>query len=188
MEKPAGDRELIMMFERRDETALQALWLKFGSRSRRTAMQILKNESDAEECVNDAFLKVWNSIPPVMPEKLGAYVDSVVRNEAVDRCRMTHRKKDIPADMIVPADENTVADGEDGTGEIETKEIVGFISEFLRGIDPQKRRIFIGRYYLEKTVPQISEDLGIAEGTVMSTLHRTRKKLAAFLKGKGVEL
>ena len=58
-----SDKELIMLFDRRDEAALTELERKYGARLRKVAFDVLKNEADAEECVNDAFLKVWNSIP-----------------------------------------------------------------------------------------------------------------------------
>ena len=95
-----SDKELIMLFDRRDEAALTELERKYGARLRKVAFDVLKNEADAEECVNDAFLKVWNSIPPAVPEKLSAYVESAVRPKAIDRYRTERRDKRIPPEEL----------------------------------------------------------------------------------------
>ena len=62
------------------------------------------------------------------------------------------------------------------------------IGEYLRAIDRKKRLIFVARYYRELSVSEIAAELNVAEGTVMSTLHRTRKGLESFLKKKGASI
>lgn len=181
------DKELIMLFDRRDETAITELDRKYGSRCRAVALGVLKNEADAEECVNDAFLKVWNSIPPAAPEKLSAYVESIVRNKAIDRYRTDRRDKRIPPEDVAPLEDAAeLADnaGDDGF----SRETVGLIEEYLNGIDRKKRLIFIGRYYRERSVSELASELGIAEGTVLSSIHRTKKGLIEFLKKRGVSI
>ncbi|MBP5631328.1 MAG: RNA polymerase sigma factor [Clostridia bacterium] len=182
-----NDKELIMLFDRRDETAITELDHKYGSRCRAVALGVLKNEADAEECVNDAFLKVWNSIPPAAPDKLSAFVESIVRNKAIDRYRTDRREKRIPPEDIAPLED--VAELADDTGsDVLSHETVDLIEEYLSGIDRKKRLIFIGRYYRERSVSELAAELGIAEGTVLSSIHRTKKGLAEFLKKRGVSI
>ena len=161
------DKELIMLFDRRDETAITELDRKYGSRCRAVALGVLKNEADAEECVNDAFLKVWN--------------------KAIDRYRTDRRDKRIPPEDVAPLEDAAeLADnaGDDGF----SRETVGLIEEYLNGIDRKKRLIFIGRYYRERSVSELASELGIAEGTVLSSIHRTKKGLIEFLKKRGVSI
>ena len=61
------DIDIIALFDRRDEQAIAEMQRKYGSYCRTVALNILKNASDAEECLNDVWLKVWNSIPPAAP-------------------------------------------------------------------------------------------------------------------------
>ena len=175
-----SDKEMIMLFDRRDEAALTELERKYGARLRKVAFDVLKNEADAEECVNDAFLKVWNSIPPAVPEKLSAYVESAVH-------RTERRDKRIPPEELTTLDEAAAL--ADDTADAEpAKEIVDLIAEYLNGIDRKKRLIFIGRYYRNRSVSELAAELDVAEGTVMSSVHRTKKGLTAFLKKRGVSL
>ena len=153
---------------------------------------MLKNDADAAECVNDAYLRVWQSIPPAAPEKLSAYVAGIVRNLAIDRYRAMRRQKDIPPEAMLPLDaaaqEPAVNDDTDNADADHAAEIAELIAEYLRGIDRKKRLIFVARYYKELSVSEIAAELGVAEGTVMSSLYRTRKGLESFLKKKGVSI
>ena len=54
--------------------------VKYGKLCHKLSRNILNNRQDAEECVNDAYLGVWNAIPPAKPNPLRAYVCKVVRN------------------------------------------------------------------------------------------------------------
>ena len=185
-----SDKELIMLFDRRDETAITELERKYGNYCRSIANDVLKNEADAAECVNDAYLKVWQSIPPAAPERLSTYVGNIVRNQAIDRYRAQRRRKDIPPEAMLsldaaaaePAERNHTEDNENAA------EIAGLIAEYLRGIERKKRLIFVARYYKELSVSEIAAELNVAEGTVMSSLYRTRKGLETFLKRKGVSI
>ena len=185
-----NDKELIMLFDRRDEAAITELERKYGNYCRAVAFDVLKNEADAAECVNDAFLKIWNSIPPAAPEKMSAYVGSIVRNQALDSYRAQRRLKDIPPEETVPLDSlGTEPAVEDRTNESENaEEVAALIADYLRGIDRKKRLIFVARYYRELSVSEIAAELNVAEGTVMSSLHRTRKGLESFLKKKGASV
>jgi RNA polymerase sigma-70 factor (ECF subfamily) len=187
MSRYLSDKELILMFDRRDEAAITELTRKYGARCQAIARSVLKNEADAEECVNDAFLKVWNSIPPAVPDNLSAYVENAVRNKAIDRYRAERRDKRIPPEELAPLEAaselaDKAADNEPA------KEVVDLIAEYLSGIDRKKRLIFIGRYYRERSVCELSAELGVPEGTVMSSVHRTKKGLIEFLKKRGVSI
>ena len=61
------DEEIIELFFRRSELALKELKTKYGKMCLQTSYNILGNYFDAEECVNDSYLGVWNAIPPTKP-------------------------------------------------------------------------------------------------------------------------
>ena len=68
------DSKIIALFNERSEKAISAVSRKYGKLSLRIAENILKNKEDAEECVNDAYLVLWNKIPPESPSPLSAYL------------------------------------------------------------------------------------------------------------------
>lgn len=79
------DSKILELFLAQAEQAIPALEEKYGNACRRIAENILKNRLDAEECVNDAYLALWNTIPPQKPEPLRAYAYRVVRNLSITR-------------------------------------------------------------------------------------------------------
>lgn len=79
------DEALIGLFFARDERVISALDLQYGALCRTLSRRILKREEDAEECVWDAYLGVWNAVPPARPNPLRAFVCRIVRNVSMHR-------------------------------------------------------------------------------------------------------
>ena len=79
------DREIIELFFERSEQAIVELSHKYGSVCSKVAFNILNNNQDTEECVNDAYLGAWNTIPPQNPNPLLSYVCRIVRNLAIKK-------------------------------------------------------------------------------------------------------
>lgn len=72
------DNKIIELFFARTEQAIAEMSAKYGTICVRIARNILKNELDAEECVNDTYLAAWNTIPPQKPDPLRAYIFRIV--------------------------------------------------------------------------------------------------------------
>ena len=64
------DQQIIRLFFERSEQAITELSRKYGALCFQIADNILDDPQDAEECVNDALLGAWNSIPPRSAESL----------------------------------------------------------------------------------------------------------------------
>ena len=77
--------QIIQLFNERSEKAITELSNEYGVLCKKIADNIFKNKQDSEECVNDAFLGVWNTIPPQKPTSLKAYVLKIVRNQAIKK-------------------------------------------------------------------------------------------------------
>ena len=78
------DLQIISLYFKRDEAAISETATKYGAFCHGVALNILSINADADECVNDTYLRAWNSIPPQRPDKLGAWLGKVVRNIAFD--------------------------------------------------------------------------------------------------------
>lgn len=81
------DIKIIDLFFARSELAIEALDGKYGAICHNLSCSILKDQQDAEECVNDAYLGVWNAIPPHRPNPLSVFVCKIVRNISIMRYR-----------------------------------------------------------------------------------------------------
>ncbi|MBQ9907540.1 MAG: hypothetical protein IJM46_12320 [Oscillospiraceae bacterium] len=67
-----SDTELLGLFRQRDQAALAGTQQKYGRLCRSIARNILGSSEDAEECMNDTLLKLWETIPPEQPRSLAA--------------------------------------------------------------------------------------------------------------------
>ena len=180
------DREIIELFERRDERALIELDKKYGALLKSVAKKITENESDADECLSDAMMRLWSHIPPARPENLRAYSCKVIRNLAIKR--LTHdlaEKRSRNAELPLSELEAVIPDGaaEEALAQIDFSIL---LDGFLRSLNPESRVVFLKRYFFHDSIPEISMDLGISESKVKSLLWRARAKLKKTIGEKGV--
>ena len=100
-----NDKVLVQEIWERKEIGLSGAKTQYGAYCLYIARNILHSEEDAEECLNDALLAAWNSIPPQKPENLKTYLGKLIREIAVDRWRRNTAQKRVSPASIVPLDE-----------------------------------------------------------------------------------
>lgn len=176
------DEEIIGLFFARSEQAISELDRKYGKVFLKTAYNILKNESDAAECVNDAYLGTWNTIPPTKPNSLLAFVCQIVRNISV-KCyyRKKAMKRNSTYDVAMEEIDACLSSASTVEDEIETKELARMIEGFLDTLSSENRVIFLQRYWFSDTYSDIAKKVGISEKSVSVRLTRIRKKLKEYL-------
>ena len=173
------DAEIIDLYWRRDQRAIDETHGKYGGFLTGIAWNILRSHGDAEECVNDTYLRTWNAIPPARPSAFRAWLGRIVRNLSLDRWKQNRTAKRGGDGMEVPH----------GTEKaLEDQEIAALISDFLRRLSKEHRTIFLRRYWYGQSVAEIAEALGCGQGKVKSALFRTRKALRAYLEQEEVLL
>ncbi len=187
-ERPVGtlsDGEIKALYLSRDESAVDETAKKYGALFYKIASGILPRE-DAEECVNDAYLKLWNAIPPQDPKSLMAYGAKTVRNVALSRLEHDSAKKRGGDVLISELDECApVTDGADPVSDSELSEA---IDRFLRGLSREKRVIFVLRYFNGEGIDDVARRMSCGAGRIKTILHRTRKELKAYLEKEGISL
>ena len=181
------DSVIIEMFRSRFEDAIKEVQKKYGDYCFRIAFEIIRNREDAEECVNDALLRAWESIPPNEPEHLGAYLGRIVRNLAIDRLKESTAQKrglgEVPLDISEL--EDFIFQPGSVWEEIDEQVLIDIINSFL---DEQKklyRIVFMQKYWYLMEIKKIAELNGISESKTTSILHRLRKKLKKRLEKEG---
>ena len=180
------DMQIIGLLFQRSETAIFALQQKFGGLCRSIISNILPDSRDVEECMSDAFLRVWNSIPPQRPERLDSYIARIARNVALDRydyntASMRHTGLTLAYEelaLYLPSREQ----------ETDAVEFKTFINRFLRGLPKASRMMFVRRYWYGESITQVADAFECSEEKVKSTLFRTRNKLRQAMIKEGIYL
>ena len=165
------DLTIIELYFDRSEQAIDETDKKYGKLCRSLAGSILSSDEDAEECVSDAYLSVWNTIPPTRPNNFTAFLCRIVRNLSLKRLDYnTAQKRN--GNVTVPL--------------AELEELGKLLSCFLRQEKADARNAFIRRYYFFDTIADIAERYSFSESKVKSMLYHTRNRLRAFLKKEGI--
>lgn len=179
--------DITQMFWDRQEDAIALAMENCGAYCNKIAFNILDNREDSQECVNEAFLKAWESIPPNKPKNFAGYIGKLTRNLAIDTYRKRQREKrgngQVP--LVLEELSECVSNGSDIVEEAEYKELIAALNDFLNGLSPTKRKICVLRYSRLEPIADIASKLGVKESYVLTTLSRTRKKLKDYLEKRG---
>lgn len=180
------DREILALFQRRDQEAIPALDAQYGGRLRALAMRLLGSSEDAEECISDTYLAAWNAIPPEEPVYLFAYLAAICRNRALSMLNRENAQKRRGELVALTAELELCIPDERREMEQDAREIGEALGRFLAGLGGENRRFFLRRYWYAESVKEVAQNCGVSESKVKMSLHRTRKKLREFLQKEGL--
>lgn len=183
------DAQIIELYFQRKEQAISATAVKFGSYCMTIAANILRDRRDAEEAVSDAWMDVWNTIPPTRPRSLRAYIATLTRRRALDRYDAISAEKRGGGQVALALDElMECASPQDVQTQAEASELAERIGVFLRALPATERRVFVCRYWYFDPIESIAEQFGFTKSKVKSMLHRTRGKLRRYLEKEGIKV
>lgn len=184
------DSAIIDLYWAREERALSETDTKYGGYCRAIAHNILKSLEDSEECVADTWLRAWNAMPPHRPRVLSAFLGKLVRNLSLNRWQRERAEKRGGGVLPAVLDElaEVVSGAEDVENQVEQKALLRAIDEFLGRLSPEKRSIFICRYWRTDSIADIAARRSLTEGAVTMTLSRLRKALRSELLERGFTL
>lgn len=183
-----SDREIIALYFARAECAIEETDRIYGRYCRNISFEILRDIQDSEEIVNDTYLKTWNSIPPKDPPSLKNFLGRIVRGLSINRLEYNNAQKRGGGQLdavlselegCIPSYDEQYEDGE---------QIRQIIDSFLRSLSPEKRRIFIRRYWYMSPLSDIADDMGVSDGKIKMILMRLRRELKKQLEEKGVTI
>jgi len=182
------DNSIVTLYWKRDESAITQTAEKYGPYCQSIACRILHNIQDAEEVVNDTYSAAWNSIPPHRPAVLATFLGKITRRLSLKLWRARNTQKRGVGETALAFDEldECIPDGRRIDEGLEEKELVRILDEFLLGLSPDERHVFIRRYWHFLPISALCEQFGFSRSKVESMLHRTRKKLLLRLKKEGV--
>ena len=179
------DSGIIELYFARSEQAIAETAEKYGRLLGSLARNILGNEEDAEECVNDAYLGVWNTIPPERPQHLMSFLCRIARNIAIKKYNYnTAQMRSSAYTVAMEEIEEALASPEDVESEITSAELAGYIEAFLDSLSPENRYIFMRRYWFSDEYEAIAKKTGLTVKNISVRLTRLRRKLGEYLKEK----
>lgn len=181
------DHEIIELYFARDERAIRETADAHGTYCFGVAMRILQSHPDAEECVNDTWLRAWNTIPPKRPDALRTYLAHIIRNLAISRYRREHAgKRSHAPDTPIHELSECLPDPEaDPVGAVGAGELRELLNRFVRELEEPDRKLFVGRYWHSYASADLARAYGMKENAVNQRLYRIRERLRKYLAERG---
>ncbi len=184
------DIRIIELYSARSERAIAETATKYGAYLNKIAFNILHDNMDAEECVSDTYMNVWEAIPPAFPKVFKSFIGKITRNLALDRYEKNTAQKRgggrVPECLEELAE--CVGGSSEGAGFTEELEISEILNDFLEGLKPDTRKIFVRRYWYMDSIKEIAEGYSLGESNVKTTLFRVREQLREYLEKEGIAL
>lgn len=182
------DSRIIDLYWKRSDRAIAETDKKYGAYCRTIAYNICRSREDTDECINDTWLKAWNTMPDKRPDTLSAYLGRITRNLALDKCRARTAEKRGGGELFLALEE--LAHCSDHSGEPEkqfdSRELERAVAGFVDALPETERRVFVSRYWYMASVAEIAEKAGFSHSKVKMMLFRMRGKLRSYLEKEGL--
>ena len=179
------ERDILELLWQRAEGAIDALALMFGRRLHAMAMNILGNREDAEECVSDTYLAVWNAIPPGRPDSLTGFVCRVGRNTALKRLRANTAEKRCRDYDLSLEELAGCLPGPDFQERLDARGLGRAMDAYLDTLTRESRVLFLRRYWFGDSIPELARELSMTQNSVSVRLSRIRGGLKKYLIQEG---
>ena len=171
-----------------DETALAPLVEKYKRMVYRLAMQITKNHADADDVMQETFIKVYRSIRTFRKDAaFETWLYRIAVNEALNFVKRRERQRASTLETASEADYEAITRyraqiANDPHVHAEKAELRHHVTEAVNSLSLKHRTVVILHEFEGLTHAEIASILNCSEGTVRSRLHYARKKLRTLLK------
>lgn len=174
------DAKIIEEIKKKREAAVCQVMDRYGKLLWSVAATVLQGagtDADAEECVADAFIYLWENPDKFDPGRgtLKAWLVMVTRSKAIDRWR------EISRCGTVALDESLWAEGADVADDVLRREMQLALAAAVNALGEREREILLRRYYWGQKPREIARALGMSTKQVDNHLYRTKQKLREIL-------
>ena len=178
------DSEIVDLYWQRSERAIDETDRKYGRYCHHIAYAVCCDRLDAEECVNDTWLRAWNAMPDKRPEVLSTFLGRITRNLAINRFQKYTRQKRGGGETPLALEElaECIPAEQDLERQYELREFQRAVGRFVEGLSETEQIVFVARYWYLAPIDEIAGRMGYGRSKTKSLLFRLRKRLRAFLE------
>ncbi len=175
-DKIVSDEEIIGAIVDRQSDVMDCVITKYARLLWQIANDVLRgmgSEEDAEECVADVFIALWNDPEHFNPTRgsLKTWLCIMVRSRSIDRYRVLSRSNTMPIDMLIDAC------GEGVQEQVLRKERYEELTRAIDLLEAEERDIFLRRYIAGQKPRTIARVLGLDVKQINNCLYRTKQRL-----------
>ncbi len=178
------DRELMRRLASGDREALSPLMERHAKRVYRIALSYLRNPDEAQDAVQDTFVKAWENAARWDPRsEVAPWLMRIAVNHSIDRYRRGKRRGAYMTPLVEgDHDERIVAEEASPERRAHGVELGARIARALEALPDGHRAVFVLRHYDGMSLEEIAGTLNLSLGTVKSSLHRAIHRLRDRLR------
>lgn len=181
-----GDDQLVVLAQGGYDPAFAELVRRHQSSCLKLAMSILRDRSDAEDEVQNAFWKAFEHLGQFQRDaRFSTWLTRIVVNQCLMRLRQTRRAKFLYLDDAMIGDEvgtlELPAPEQTPEQELGKQEVANLLRKEIRRIPPLLRNVFLLRDVQQLPMPDVAKQLGISVAAAKSRLLRARLELRSRL-------
>lgn len=176
----ADDRRLVELALEDDDTAFEYLFDRYRDAIRRLLVQRSGNASDADDLLQETFIKVYINLHKYSPEyTVGQWVYTIARNTFIDFVR--RRQDDLSIDERFTAPASSSPTPEERFINLQQRTQ---IEGYLERLSPRYRQLIVLRFFDELSYEEIAAKLSLPLGTVKTQIHRAREQMCRFIQNE----
>lgn len=177
------NKEICLLYMDYNSLAIYETVKKYERRMYFESMKIVHNHEDAEECVNDALLKAWETFTKISPDNFEAYLMRIVHNISYNRLKynLAQKRKFVSVGLEEDYSGETVYDIKFNQGSV-FEAAAEYVYKYLEGLSAVKRQIIKWYFEGELSIKEMSDRLCCSEGKVKMVVHREKKILRSMLE------
>lgn len=179
------EEEIIRLLKEKDEEGMKQLLIHYGPLMKYIISPILPNPRDAEECLSEVTMQIWDKADRFSPQKgsWSAWLTALIRNHAIN-----YRRK-LKATYSIEDMSDSVPSCRPGPEERAIRrERQKAVRDALANLSPEDRAIFYRKYYYLQSTNQIASELSMTQRAVEGRLYRIKNKLRNMLGGEGYDM
>lgn len=160
-----------------DSKEFKEIFMPYYKTLYRVAFHLTGGPVDAEDLLQDMYLKLWKNRDTLPPEaRKEAYLVRMMQNLYYEQMRLGK------IDVLVPIEDVQPPDDEDVELQIENKEQIEQLHNLIEELPPKEKQIATLYYIKQKTYPEIQDETLLNADNIRQLLHRAKTKLAQQLK------
>lgn len=173
------EQELLALLHRGSEQAFEKIYNHYSIRLYANLLKLVKSEAEAQEILQDVFLKVWNNREQIdLSKSFKAYLFKIAENKVYDFFRKLARDKKKMAVLLTTTSGENVPD----EANLFTEENTALLEKAIGALPPQRQQVFRLCKLEGKSYREVSKELDISESTISDHIVKATKSIRIYFE------
>ncbi len=173
----SNERQLLLQIQKGSESAFEELYKLYSTRLYGNLLKLVKSEADAQEILQDVFIKIWNNRQLIDADKsFRSYLFKIAENKVFDLFRKISRDKKREEALLSIATSEYVHIEES----ILNKESAALLNKAIESLSAQRQLVFRLCKLEGKSYKEVAEQLGISVSTISDHIVKATKTIRSY--------